>query len=209
MVDIIDFLLHIDKYLDVFIQNYGSLVYLILFFVIFLETGFVLTPFLPGDSLLFVAGTFAGTGYLNLYLLLIIFSAAAILGDSVNYFIGNYFGEKVFLKFINTKYLEKTKTFYEKYGKKTIVLARFVPIVRTFAPFVAGVGKMRYPVFLWYNIIGGVVWVFLAVFAGYFFGQIPFVEQNLTIFVLLIIFLSFIPIIVEYLRQKKGSNKIR
>ena len=113
------------------------------------------------------------------------------------------------MKFINTKYLEKTKTFYEKYGKKTIVLARFVPIVRTFAPFVAGVGKMRYPVFLWYNIIGGVVWVFLAVFAGYFFGQIPFVEQNLTIFVLLIIFLSFIPIIVEYLRQKKGSNKIR
>ena len=203
---IIDFILHIDKYLNILIQNYGTLVYVILFLVIFVETGLVIMPFLPGDSLLFVAGTFAAADSLNVYVLFAILSVAAIIGDTVNYWIGNYFGEKIFAKFIKKEYLEKTKLFYEKYGKKTIIFARFIPIIRTFAPFVAGLGKMNYAFFLSYNIIGGISWVAIFIFAGYFFGNIPFVKDNLAVIILAIIIISIIPPMVEYYRHKKRGS---
>ncbi len=203
---IIDFILHIDVYLAMIIQNYGNLVYIILFFIIFMETGFVLTPFLPGDSLIFISGTFAATGMLNVYFLFLILSIAAILGDTVNYWIVNYFGEKSFKKFIRPEHMEKTKSFFRCYGKKTIVLARFVPIIRTFAPFVAGVGKMNYLTFLSYNVIGGVTWVAIFVFSGYYFGNISFIKENLTIVVLLIIIASLIPAVIEYFRSKKNCR---
>jgi len=203
MITIIEFILHIDIYLANLIQNYGNLVYLFLFLIIFMETGFVLTPFLPGDSLLFVSGALAAMGVLNPYLLFFILGAAAILGDTVNYWIGYYFGEKVFLKFIRTEHMEKTKLFFVRHGKKTIVLARFIPIVRTFAPFVAGIGKMNYFAFFSYNIIGGVVWVFLFVFSGFYFGNIPYVKNNLTSIVFLIIIASLIPVVLEYVKHKK------
>ncbi|HLD39869.1 MAG TPA: VTT domain-containing protein, partial [Candidatus Nanoarchaeia archaeon] len=169
---VIDILLHLDKHLAVIIQSYGLLTYLLLFFVILIETGLVITPYLPGDSLLFAAGSLASVGSLNIFLLLIVLTTAAILGDSLNYFIGYHFGEAVFLKskFYHPEYLQKAQDFYHKYGRKTLILARFVPIVRTFAPFVAGMGKMKYSSFLINNIIGGIIWVFLFVLAGYFLG---------------------------------------
>lgn len=207
----IDFILHVDKYIGEFIKNYGSLTYGILFLIIFLETGLVITPFLPGDSLLFVAGAFAAKEVMNVFVLFIVLSIAAILGDSVNYWIGNYFGEKVFVKsrFFKKEYLEKTKEFYKKYGGKTIILARFVPFVRTFAPFVAGVGKMKYSLFFAYNVIGGILWVGIFVFAGYFFGEIPWVERNLTLVLFIIIFISILPPVWEYFknRNKKKNEK--
>jgi len=202
---IILFILHMDTYLATFIQSYGNLVYVLLFLIIFMETGFVLTPFLPGDSLLFISGTFATSGALNVYLLVLLLSIASTLGDSVNYFIGHYFGEKVFKKFIKQEHLEKTKLFFHQHGKKTIVLARFVPIIRTFAPFIAGIGKMNYSTFLGYNIIGGIAWVSIFVFSGFYFGNIPFVKDNLTIVTFLIIIVSFIPAILEYMKQRKKS----
>src|SRR3989338_1326064 len=198
---VLDFILHIDLYLTTLIQTYGSVVYLFLFLIIFMETGFVLTPFLPGDSLLFVAGTLAATDALNVYFLFVLLAIAAILGDTVNYWLGPYFGEKVFSRFINPAHLEKTKLFFHHHGKKTIVLARFVPIIRTFAPFVAGIGKMNYLTFLSYNIVGGIVWVALFVFGGYFFGNIPIVRENLTFVVVSIIILSFLPAIIEYIKH--------
>lgn len=202
---LIDFVIHIDKYLGIIIQNYGLLTYLFVFLIIFLETGLVITPFLPGDSLLFVIGTFAAQGSFSLILVLILLSIAAILGDSVNYWIGNYFGEKIFIekKLINEKYLNRTKEFYKKHGGKTIILARFVPIIRTFAPFIAGIGKMPYQKFLIFNIIGGIAWVFLLTLAGFFFGNIPFVKENLSIVILLIIIISFIPVVIEYFKNRK------
>lgn len=199
---VIDFILHIDKYLYTLIQDYGTWVYFFVFIVVFIETGLVVMPFLPGDSLLFVSGTFAAAGSLNVYLLFIILSFAAIIGDTVNYWLGKYFGEKIFSKFINKQYIEKTRHFYEKHGKKTIVLARFVPIVRTFAPFIAGIGKMNYITFLSYNIIGGISWVGIFIFSGYLFGNLTFVQENLTLITLSIIFISLIPAIVEYLRSR-------
>lgn len=199
---IIEFITHADTQLALLVQNYGDLVYAFLSGVIFLETGFVLTPFLPGDSLLFLAGTFAATGALNVYLLLLLLSLAAILGDTVNYWIGRYFGERIFVRFVKQEHLERTKLFFDRYGKKTIVLARFVPIIRTFAPFVAGIARMQYRTFLAYNVIGGIVWVALFLFAGFYFGAIPFVKDNLTSFVLFIIIVSLLPVAVEYAKHR-------
>lgn len=211
MANIIDFILHIDKYLSIIIQNYGIFVYGILFFIIFLETGFVLTPFLPGDSLIFAAAAFASRGDLNVFLLFIIFSVAAILGDSLNYWIGNIFGARVFEKsrFFKKEYLDRTKDFFEKHGGKAIVLARFIPIVRTFAPFVAGIGNMKYSKFLTYNIVGGIFWVGLFVFGGYFFGNIPFVQENFSLVIVAIIIISVLPIFYEWIKHVDRKRKER
>jgi membrane-associated protein len=208
IVKLIDFILHVDKYLNVIIANYGYLTYPILFFIIFLETGLVITPFLPGDSLIFIAGAISARGSINIILLWVVLCFAAVLGDSVNYFVGSYFGEKLFLnnRFFKKHHLDKTKGFYEKHGGKTIVLARFVPIVRTFAPFVAGIGKMNYKKFLGYNLFGGILWVTLFVFAGYFFGTIPLIQNNLTIVIIIIVLLSIVPVILEYLKIRKNKQ---
>ena len=202
----IDFILHFDTYLTALVASYGSLVYLFLFLIIFVETGLIIMPFLPGDSLIFIAGTLAAAGSLNPYILFLFLSAAAILGDTVNYWLGKYLGERVFAKFINPAHIEKTKSFFTRYGKKTIVLARFVPIVRTFAPFVAGIGKMDYLTFLSYNIIGGISWIAIFVFSGYYFGNIQFVKDNLTAIVLLIIFVSILPAVWEYIKHKRAQK---
>lgn len=202
---LIDFVLHLDQHLGEVIQNFGSWTYLLLFFIIFLETGFVVTPFLPGDSLLFAAGAFAGMGWLNVSLLFFLLAGAAILGDTVNYWIGHFIGPRAFsgnIRFLKQEYLIRTREFYEKHGGKTIVLARFVPIVRTFAPFVAGVGAMSYGRFVTYNVVGGIIWVALFSFGGYFFGNIPFVKENFTLVILGIIFVSVLPPIVEYLKVR-------
>ena len=206
---IVDIIFHADKYIYIFIQNYGNLVYLLLFLIVFMETGFVLAPFLPGDSLLFVSGTLATTGLLNVYLVFLLLSLAAIIGDTVNYWIGSYSGKKIFSRFLNKEYMERTRLFYEKHGKKTIILARFIPIIRTFAPFVAGIGRMNYFTFLNYNIIGGITWVATFVFAGYFFGKLPFVKKNLTIIIILIIFVSLIPAILEYIKHRVKNKKTK
>ncbi len=205
----LSFILNLDKYVGIIITQYGAITYLILFFLIFLETGLVITPFLPGDSLIFILGTFASQQVINFWLLLIVLISAAILGDSVNYFIGKNFGEKVFSKsgLYNQQYIEKTKEFYAKYGGKTIIYARFVPFVRTFAPFIAGIGHMKYRKFFIYNVIGGVLWVSLFLVAGYFFGAIPFVKQNLTLITFIIIGLSLVPPLIEYLIEKRKRPK--
>jgi membrane-associated protein len=177
----------------------------LLFFIIFLETGFVVTPFLPGDSLLFAAGAFAGMGWLNVSLLFFLLAIAAILGDTVNYWIGHYIGPRAFsgnIRFLKQEHLIRTHEFYEKHGGKTIVLARFVPIIRTFAPFVAGIGAMSYGRFVTYNVVGGIAWVALFSFGGYFFGNIPFVKENFTLVILGIIFVSLLPPIIEYLKVR-------
>jgi len=208
---VIDFFLHLDKYLAEIISAYGTWTYLILFFVIFMETGFVVTPFLPGDSLLFAAGTFASLGALNVWVLFILLSFAAILGDTVNYWIGHFIGEKAFsgnIRFLKKEYLERTHEFYERHGGKTIILARFIPIIRTFAPFVAGVGEMSYGRFITYNGGGGIMWVGIFVFAGYFFGNIPFVRHNFSIVILAIIIISVLPGLYEFAKERlKTSSK--
>ncbi len=203
--EIVNFFIHLDKNLLIIIQNYGVFTYVILFLIIFCETGLVLTPFLPGDSLLFAAGAIAATNALNVLFLFVLFSFAAILGDTVNYWIGSIIGSRVFhekSRFFKKEYLTRTQNFYEKYGGKTIIIARFIPIIRTFAPFVAGVGKMNYKKFLSYNIIGGLIWVAIFTFAGYYFGSIPFVKNNFSIIIIAIIFISVVPAIVEYVRCK-------
>jgi membrane-associated protein len=200
----LNILINFDDYLVTIVRDYGPLTYLLLFIIVFCETGLVLTPFLPGDSLVFIAGTLAAVNSLNVYILAFVFFAAAIIGDSVNYYIGNYFGERVFAKsrFFKPEYLERTKEFYHKHGSKTIVLARFVPIVRTFAPFVAGVANMEYKKFFFYNVLGAFIWTVIFLFAGYFFGQAQFVKDNLTLVTVIIIFISLLPVLIEYLRHK-------
>jgi len=205
MQAIIDVFLHLDRNLALFTSLYGPFVYGLLFLIIFMETGFVVTPFLPGDSLLFAAGAVAATGSLNIILLFVILLIAAFLGDTVNYWIGHFVGPKVFEKesrFIKKKYLDKAHRFYEKYGGKAIFLARFVPIVRTFAPFVAGIARMNYGVFLLYNILGGLTWVSIFLFTGFFFGNLPFVKHNFHLVVLVIIVLSLAPIAYEVLKSR-------
>ncbi len=203
-----DFILHIDAHLAELVANYGIWIYAILFLIIFCETGLVVTPFLPGDSLLFVAGALASLGDndINVHLMVLLLCAAAILGDLTNYLIGKFFGEKLFSnpdsKIFKQSYLEKTHQFYEKHGGKTIILARFVPIIRTFAPFVAGMGNMCYKRFGLFNITGGIVWVSLFMYAGYFFGGLEFVQNNLKLLIVLIIVISVIPGVVEVWRNR-------
>lgn len=207
---LIDFILHMDVHLNEIISNYGAWTYGILSGVIFMETGFVVTPFLPGDSLLFAAGTFASLGSLNPFLLFGLLSTAAILGDTVNYHIGQYIGERAFsgeIKFLKQEYLEKTQEFYDKHGGKAIILARFVPIIRTFAPFVAGIGTMKYRKFITYNVVGGIIWVALFISLGFFFGNIPFVKKNFELVIFAIIFISFIPPVLEVFKARKESKQ--
>jgi membrane-associated protein len=206
-----DILLHLDKYINVVIQDYGQWTYLILFLIVFCETGLVVTPFLPGDSLLFVAGAFAALGSLNLVWVLVLLSVAAILGDTINYWVGNYIGPKVFQmensRIFRKEYLDRTHRFYEKYGPITIVIGRFVPIIRTFAPFLAGVGSMTYGKFLIYNVVGGLLWIFSFTLGGYFFGNLPFVKKNFTFVIFAIIIISVMPTVIEYFRQRKAAKK--
>ncbi|MFA6185715.1 MAG: DedA family protein [Phycisphaerae bacterium] len=209
ITSLFDFILHIDKHLADIINNYGVLCYLVFFAIIFAETGLIVTPFLPGDSLLFALGALAApSGNLHIGWLLVILSIAAVLGDSVNYAIGKYFGSLIILKhqgkwFLKKEHVDRTHQFYEKYGAKTIVLARFVPIVRTFAPFIAGVGKMTYLRFFSYNVIGGVLWITLFIFGGYFFGNIPVIKRNFTLVIFAIIIISIMPAVIEIIREKK------
>lgn len=211
ILHLVNIFLHLDKYLGEVIRNYGLWTYLLLFLIIFLETGFVVTPFLPGDSLLFAAGTFAGLGDLNIALLFLLMALAAVLGDTANYWIGHFIGPRAFsgeIRFLKKEYMDRTHAFYEKHGGKTIILARFVPIVRTFAPFVAGVGKMHYSRFLSFNVIGGITWVALFTFGGYFFGGLQFVQDNFSFVVIAIIILSVMPGVIEFLRERNRKEPL-
>jgi membrane-associated protein len=207
---LIDIVVHLDAHLSELIRNFGLWTYLILFAVIFCETGLVVTPFLPGDSLLFAAGSFAALGDLNVLVLFLALAAAAVLGDTVNYWVGHRVGPKIFQKeksrFFKKEYLDRTHAFYERHGGKTIIIARFVPIIRTFAPFVAGIGRMSYGRFLSFNVIGGIGWVAIFVFGGYLFGNIPFVRKNFSLVIVAIILVSLLPGVVEYLRHRKRSG---
>ncbi len=207
LTQFVDIFIHLDVYLSDIISQYGAWTYAILFAIIFIETGLVVMPFLPGDSLLFAAGTFAALGALNIYLLVGLLMVAAILGDTANYWIGHSLGEKAYdSKWVKKEYLDKTHEFFEKHGGKTIFLARFVPIIRTFAPFVAGVGKMSYKYFFSYNVFGGLTWVPLFAFAGYFFGNIEFVKHNFSIVILAIIVISLVPVFIEAWKARKESK---
>ena len=203
---LIDFFLHLDKYLPLIIQSFGIWAYVIMFLVIFCETGLVVTPILPGDSLLFALGAFAAQGALNIEILLISLCIAAVAGDTVNYSIGKFLGPKVFhypdSRFFKREYLVRTHQFYEKHGGKTIIIARFIPIIRTFAPFVAGIGTMKYLRFFSYNVVGGISWICLFLLAGYYFGGIPAVKRNFTLVIIAIIIISVMPGVIEYVRQK-------
>jgi membrane-associated protein len=208
---LVDVILHVDKHLAQIFQNYGGWTYAILFLIVFCETGLVVTPFLPGDSLLFAAGALAGVGALELIPLLVLLSVAAILGDTVNYWVGRRVGPAVFTsgsRFFKQDHLLRAQQFYEKHGGKTIILARFVPIVRTFAPFVAGIGKMHYGRFWLYNAVGGLIWVWGFGLLGYFFGSLPFVKKNFSMVILAIIVLSVVPIVVEYWKARKSGSGV-
>ncbi len=208
----IDFFLHLDKHLAELVQTYGTGTYIILFLIVFCETGLVVTPLLPGDSLLFAAGAIAALGSLNPHFLVLLLIIAAILGDAVNYHIGKFLGPAAFKnpksKIFRQEYLEKTQSFYDRYGGKTIIIARFIPIVRTFAPFLAGVGKMNYSYFLFYNVIGAVAWVVIGVYAGYFFGELPFVKNNFTAVIMVIIIVSLLPAVFEFWKVRKQKQSV-
>lgn len=212
---LIDLFLHLDEHLGNIIETYDTWTYLLLFLVVFMETGLVVTPFLPGDSLLFAAGTFASPALgspLNIWVLIILLIFAAILGDTVNYWVGHYIGPRAFsgnIRFLKKEYLDKTHAFFEKYGGKTIVIARFVPIVRTFAPFVAGVGAMSYGRFITYNVLGAILWVLLFTLAGYFFGNLPFVKDNFSFVVIAIILISVMPAVYELLKERLQRSSKR
>jgi membrane-associated protein len=203
---LIDLFLHLDKHLTEVIGQYGGWTYLILFLIVFCETGLVVTPILPGDSLLFAAGALAALGSLNVFWLFVLLSIAAIAGDTINYWAGHWVGPKIFsrenVRFLNKKHLERTHAFYEKYGGKTIIIARFIPIVRTFAPFVAGIGSMTYGRFIAYNVIGGIAWVGICVFAGYFFGNLEIVKKNFSLVIIAIVLISVLPMAVEFIRHR-------
>ena len=208
--EVINFFLHLDVNLNIIITQYGILTYAILFVVIFAETGFVLTPFLPGDSLLFAAGAFASRGVLNENYLFLILALAAIIGDTLNYWIGHFIGPKIFhkekVKFFKKEYLERTHKFFEKYGGKTIIIARFIPIIRTFAPFVAGIGGMTYSKFIIYNILGAALWVALLVYSGFYFGNVEIVKDNFSLVIAAIIIVSILPGFIEFIRQRNKSR---
>ena len=204
---LIDFILHIDDHLRNIIMDYGVWTHGILFAVIFIETGLVVMPILPGDSLLFAAGAFAADGLLNVWGLIVLLIIAAVLGDAVNYSIGHYLGERAYsIKWIKKEYIEKTHAFFEKHGGKAIFLARFVPIVRTFAPFVAGVGKMSYAYFATYNIVGGITWVLLFTLLGYFFGRLEFVQKHFELVIIVIVLMSVVPMFVEWWKARRESK---
>jgi membrane-associated protein len=210
---LIDFILHIDRHLIEIVQDYQTWTYLILFLIIFAETGFVVTPFLPGDSLLFAAGAIIAKpeSGLNVFLMCLLLIVAAVLGDLVNYHVGNYIGPKAFsgrYKWLKSEYLQKTQQFYSKYGGKTIIYARFIPIIRTFAPFVAGIGAMSYSRFASYNIVGGILWVTSFLFIGYYFGGLPVIKDNFTYIIFGIIVFSILPPVIELIRQKKKKQKV-
>jgi membrane-associated protein len=208
---LMDFILHLDKHLNYIIENYGLWCYAIFLLIIFCETGLVVTPFLPGDSLLFALGALAAEGSLKIVAIFALLAAAAVLGDSANYAIGKYFGHVILRHqgkwFLKKEHVDRTHKFYEKYGAKTIVIARFVPIIRTFAPFIAGVGEMTYMRFFSYNVIGGLLWVTLFIFGGYFFGNLPVVKHNFSLVILVIIILSIMPAVIEIIREKRRANR--
>lgn len=213
IIYISDFFIHLDRYLGLIIQAFGNWTYVIFFLVIFCETGLVVTPFLPGDSLLFGLGTFAALGLLEIEWLLILLSIAAVAGNMVNYAIGQFVGPKVFhkgnVRFLNKEYLDRTHRFYEKHGGKTIVIARFIPIIRTFAPFVAGIGNMTYTRFTLYNVLGSIAWVTIFIAGGYYFGNLPVVKRNFTLVIFAIIIISVLPIVFEYIRQRSRPSRER
>ena len=207
---LIDFILHLDKHLVELVTQYGTWTYAILFLIIFCETGLVVTPILPGDSLLFAVGALAAKGGLDIFTVFVLLSIAAIIGDTVNYWIGKVVGPKVFnsesSRLLNKEHLQRTHEFYEKYGGKTIIIARFMPIIRTFAPFVAGIGQMSYGKFLLYNVVGGLIWIAGFLYAGYFFGNIPVVKRNFTLVVFAIIIVSMLPAVFEYWRARRAAK---
>ena len=218
MSELIDLFLHVDEHLADFVKTYGRLVYLGLFAIIFAETGLVVTPFLPGDSLLFAAGALAGAGMLDVRLVMLLLFVASVLGDAVNYSVGKYIGPRVFRpegrrgrleRLLNPRHLERTHEFFEKYGGKAVVLARFVPIVRTFIPFVAGAGSMTYSTFAFYNVLGGALWVIVCVGAGYMFGAIPIVKDNFELVIVGIVGVSVLPMAIEVLRHWQAGRRVR
>jgi membrane-associated protein len=210
LLQFVDIVLHLDKHLTWLVQNYGTYVYVILFAIIFCETGLVITPFLPGDSLLFVAGTLAATGHMDVHGLFAALATASFLGDNTNYWIGRYTGPRIFrsheARLLNRAHLDRTRLFYERHGGKTIVIARFMPIVRTFAPFVAGIGRMNYGQFMAYSLAGSVFWISFFVYGGYLFGNIPLIKQNLTWFIIGIVVLSVMPGAIGWLRSRAAAR---
>jgi membrane-associated protein len=208
LATLLDIALHLDQHLQALVAAYGAWVYLILFLIVFCETGLVVTPFLPGDSLLFVAGAIAAAGGMNIHLLVVLLILAAVSGDAVNYAVGHYLGPRIFnsreSRWLNPRHLERAHAFYERHGGKTIIIARFVPIIRTYAPFVAGAASMTYPRFALYNVTGAVLWVASLGYAGYFFGNIPVIKDNLTLVIIGIVILSIMPGVIEYLRHRRS-----